>query len=162
MMWRKKYEAALAEIAALEKSRDNFDSLYREAQEQQDRVGVILGRFEGEWIVDCANRVIDHKVVWADDATPFTGPQVLDLLKENSVLRAGLEGIAKTLRRHGETAHNEECDANGCDTEDCQCPNSMDGTTIRHTADCSCGVWALRDISEATRLALADKGPSKL
>ncbi len=38
-------------------------------------------------------------VVWADDATPFTGPQVLDLLRENERLRTELEAYNKRAER---------------------------------------------------------------
>lgn len=32
-------------------------------------------------------------IVWADDATPFTGKQVADLLRENTKLRNALESL---------------------------------------------------------------------
>lgn len=38
-------------------------------------------------------KVTAEPVVWADEATPFTGPEVLALLRENQRLRDALEKI---------------------------------------------------------------------
>ena len=38
-------------------------------------------------------------VVWADDATPFTGPEVLDMLKENESLRKERDAARAEVER---------------------------------------------------------------
>lgn len=41
-------------------------------------------------------------VVWADDATPFTGAEVLELLKENELLRRKVARIIEWTFMYGE------------------------------------------------------------
>lgn len=59
---------------------------------------------------DALRAKLAKPIVWADDATPFSGPQVLDLLRENDSLRAQLSARGKAPEV---TVDNERDEDNG-------------------------------------------------